>query len=130
MNSFKLPCSDSDDKMDRNRSEQAYDEHLIPTALEVQQNPPCSLNGNDSTVLHKVPSDKSLELLDNKPEKITPIHAEVPEAGCLSGKAMANSAEGISSKNDLLQVSAVLRKLLLISISTSFPRSCVTLMFD
>ncbi|MCD7468288.1 hypothetical protein HAX54_006331 [Datura stramonium] len=95
---------DSDDKMDCNRSEQASDEHLIPTALEVQHNPPCSLNGNNSTVLHKVPSDKSLVLLDKKPEKITPIHAEVPEASCLSGKAMADSGEGISSKNDLLQL--------------------------
>lgn len=100
---LSIPC-DSDDKMDGIRSEQASDEHLIPTALEVQQNPPCSLNGNDSMVLHKVSSDKSLELLDNKPEEITPIHAEVPEAGCLSGKAMADSGEGISSKKDLLQV--------------------------
>lgn len=98
-----IPC-DSDNKMDCNWSEQASDEHAIPTALEVQQNPPCSLNGNDSTVLHKVPSDKSLELLDNKPEKITPIHAEVPEAGCLAGKTMADSGEGISSENDLLQL--------------------------
>lgn len=117
---FKLPCSDSDDKMDCNRSEQASDERLIPTALEVQQNPPCFLNGNNSTVLHRVPSDKSLELLDIKPEKITPIHAELPEAGCLSEKAMADSGESSSSKNDLLQVCAVLKKLLLISISTNF----------
>ncbi|KAM3290007.1 putative protein isoform X1 [Capsicum chacoense] len=86
---------DSDDKMDCNRSEQAFDEHLISTVLEVQKNPTCSLNGNDSMVLHEVPSDESLEFLDKKPEKITPIHAEVPEAGCLSGKA--------SLKNDLLQ---------------------------
>ncbi|KAH0679495.1 hypothetical protein KY284_020580 [Solanum tuberosum] len=100
---ISIPC-DSDDKMDRNRSEQASDEHLIPTALEVQLNPPCSLNGNDSTVLHRVPSDKSLELLDNKPEKITPIHSELPEAGCLSGKAMVDSCAGSSSKNDLLQL--------------------------
>ncbi|KAK4356725.1 hypothetical protein RND71_025696 [Anisodus tanguticus] len=100
---LSIPC-DSDDKMECDRSEQASDESLIPTALEVQQNPPCSLNGNGSTVLHKVPCDKSLELLDNKPEKITPIHAEVPEAGCLSRKAMADSGEGISSKNDLLQL--------------------------
>ncbi|CAN4115249.1 unnamed protein product [Withania somnifera] len=96
---------DSDDKMDCNRSKQASDEHLIPTALEVRQNPPCSLNGNDSMFLHKVRSDKSLELLDNKPEKITPIHAEVLEAGFLSGQAMADSGEGISSVNDLLQLS-------------------------
>lgn len=100
---LSIPC-DSGDKMDCNRSEQASDEHPIPTALEVQKNPPWSLNGNDSRVLHKVPSDKSLELLDNKPEKITPIHAEVPEASCLSGKAMADSGDGISSKNDLLQL--------------------------
>ncbi|KAK4366445.1 hypothetical protein RND71_014325 [Anisodus tanguticus] len=94
---LSVPC-DSDDKMDCNRSEQASDESLIPNAVEVQQNP------NASTVLHKVPSDKSLELLDNKPEKISPIHAEVPEASCLSGKAAADSGEGISSKNDLLQL--------------------------
>ncbi|XP_059308163.1 uncharacterized protein LOC132059552 [Lycium ferocissimum] len=101
---LSIPC-DSDDKTDCNRrSEEAFDEHLIPTAPEIQQNPPCSLNGNDSTVLHKVPSDKSLELLDNKPEKITPSHAEVPEAGCLSVKPMADSSDGISSKNDLLQL--------------------------
>lgn len=100
---ISIPC-DSDDKMDCNRSEQASDERLIPTALEVQQNPPCFLNGNNSTVLHRVPSDKSLELLDIKPEKITPIHAELPEAGCLSEKAMADSGESSSSKNDLLQL--------------------------
>lgn len=104
--------------MDCNRSEQSSDEHLNPTALEVQQSPPCSLDGNDSMVLHRVSSDKSLELLDKKPEKIT--HVEFPEAGCLSGKVMADSGEGISSKNDL-QVSTVLKKLLLISIFTSFP---------
>lgn len=84
--------------MDCNRSEQAFDEHLISTVLEVQKNPTCSLNGNDSMVLHEVPSDESLEFLDKKLEKITPIHAEVPEAGCLSGKA--------SLKNELLQVSS------------------------
>lgn len=95
---LSIPC-DGNDKMDCNRSEQSSDEHLNPTALEVQQSPPCSLDGNDSMVLHRVSSDKSLELLDKKPEKIT--HVEFPEAGCLSGKVMADSGEGISSKNDL-----------------------------
>ncbi|XP_009763051.1 uncharacterized protein LOC107768195 [Nicotiana tabacum] len=102
---LSIPCDNSDDKIDCNSmSEQASDEHLIPTAEEVQQNPPCSLNENVSTFLQKVPSDKSLELLDNKQEKISPIQAEVPEAGCLPGKATADCSEGIASINDLPQL--------------------------
>ncbi|XP_016469713.1 uncharacterized protein LOC107792044 isoform X2 [Nicotiana tabacum] len=102
---LSIPCDNSDDKIDcSSMSEQASDEHLIPMAEEVQQNPPCSLNENVSTFLQKVPSDKSLELLDNKPEKISPIQAEVPEAGCLPGKATADCSEGIASINNLPQL--------------------------
>lgn len=121
---FKSPCADSDDKIDcSSMSEQASDEHLIPMAEEVQQNPPCSLNENVSTFLQKVPSDKSLELLDNKQEKISPIQAEVPEAGCLPGKATADCSEGIASINNLPQVDIrvqLYRNCSSLKVSTSF----------